>query len=212
MTVDTTKKFTVVTQFITGSSGSLDSIKRYYVQGGKVIPNSDSTISGTSGNQIDTDFCTAQKTAFGDTDNFSAKGGLAQMSKALAQGMVLVMSVWDDVSFSFNASSPFRFFLFHIQALCSQTSCFFNPLSGDEDPSVMDPKLTRIANSTTPTCCGSTAAILSTRTLRNLVLDVVPATLRPVSPPTSSPSRPAIKSSTAISALGLSTRPSLPLK
>ncbi|KAM0817030.1 hypothetical protein AB5N19_02832 [Seiridium cardinale] len=96
MTVDTSQKFTVVTQFITDSSGSLESIKRYYVQGGKLIPNSESTIAGTSGNEIDTAYCTAQKTAFGDTDDFSSKGGLAQMGKALDQGMVLVMSLWDD--------------------------------------------------------------------------------------------------------------------
>ncbi|KAI8635660.1 glycoside hydrolase family 7 protein [Xylariaceae sp. FL1651] len=98
MTVDTKKKFTVVTQFIKGSDGTLESIKRYYVQGGKVIPNSDSTIEGTSGNEINADFCSKQKVAFGDTDNFAAKGGLAQMSKALAGNMVLVMSLWDDHS------------------------------------------------------------------------------------------------------------------
>ncbi|KAI0152706.1 glycoside hydrolase family 7 protein [Xylariaceae sp. FL1272] len=96
MTVDTNSKFTVVTQFITGDSGDLESIKRFYVQDGVVIPNSESTISGTSGNEITTDFCTAQKAAFGDDDHFSEKGGLAQMGEALAGGMVLVMSLWDD--------------------------------------------------------------------------------------------------------------------
>jgi cellulose 1,4-beta-cellobiosidase len=98
MTVDTGSKFTVVTQFIKGSSGDLESIKRYYVQGGKLIPNSESTIAGTSGNEINTEYCSAQKTAFGDTDDFSGKGGLKQMGAALDKGMVLVMSVWDDVS------------------------------------------------------------------------------------------------------------------
>lgn len=95
-TVDTNSKFTVVTQFLTGSSGDLETIKRFYVQNGKVIANSDSTVSGTSGNVIDTDYCSAQKTAFGDTDVFTEKGGLAQMGKAMEQGMVLVMSLWDD--------------------------------------------------------------------------------------------------------------------
>jgi cellulose 1,4-beta-cellobiosidase len=98
MTVDTTKKFTVVTQFIKGSSGDLASIKRFYVQGGKLIPNSESTIDGVTGNEINAEYCSAQKTAFGDTDDFNNKGGLAQMGKALAKGMVLVMSLWDDVS------------------------------------------------------------------------------------------------------------------
>lgn len=96
LTVDTSRKFTVVTQFLTGSDGNLSEIKRYYVQDGKVIPNSQSQISGVSGNSITTDFCSAQKTAFGDTNVFAQKGGLAQMGAALKAGMVLVMSVWDD--------------------------------------------------------------------------------------------------------------------
>jgi cellulose 1,4-beta-cellobiosidase len=96
-TLDTTKKLTVVTQFLT-SGGTLSEIKRFYVQNGKTIPNSASTISGTSGNSITSTYCSAQKVAFGDTDSFNNKGGMAQMSKALAAPMVLVMSLWDDVS------------------------------------------------------------------------------------------------------------------
>jgi cellulose 1,4-beta-cellobiosidase len=96
MIVDTSKPFTVVTQFLTDSDGSLDEIKRFYVQGGGVIPNSESDISGVSGNSITTDFCTAQKQAFGDNDTFTAKGGLKQMGAALDTGMVLVLSLWDD--------------------------------------------------------------------------------------------------------------------
>jgi cellulose 1,4-beta-cellobiosidase len=95
-TVDTSSKFTVVTQFLTGSDGNLSEIKRFYVQGGKVIPNSESKIAGVTGNSITTDFCSAQKTAFGDTNVFADKGGLAKMGDALKAGMVLVMSVWDD--------------------------------------------------------------------------------------------------------------------
>lgn len=97
--VDTSKVFTVVTQFITNdgsTSGTLSEIRRFYVQNGVVIPNSQSTISGVTGNSITDSFCAAQKTAFGDTNEFATKGGLAQMSKALAKGMVLVMSIWDD--------------------------------------------------------------------------------------------------------------------
>ncbi|KAI0098634.1 cellulose 1,4-beta-cellobiosidase [Nemania sp. FL0031] len=93
--VDTTKKITVVTQFLQ-SGGQLSEIKRFYVQNGKVIPNSQSTISGVSGNSITSSYCNAQKTAFGDTNVFSQRGGLAQMGAALAKDMVLVMSVWDD--------------------------------------------------------------------------------------------------------------------
>ena len=98
-TVNTNAKFTVVTQFITSdgsTTGTLSQIKRFYVQNGKVIPNSVSDISGVSGNAITSAFCDAQKTAFGDTNYFDQKGGLAGMGAALKKGMVLVMSLWDD--------------------------------------------------------------------------------------------------------------------
>ncbi|KAJ2902253.1 Exoglucanase 1 [Zalerion maritima] len=94
MTVDTTQTMTVVTQFYE-ESGVLSEIKRFYVQNGEVIPNSESTIEGVSGNSITEEYCTAQKVAFGDEDVFSEKGGLAQMGAAM-DSMVLVMSLWDD--------------------------------------------------------------------------------------------------------------------
>ena len=96
MTVDTNKKMTVVTQFLKGSDGQLSEIKRFYVQNGKVIPNSESTIEGNSGNSITTEFCESQKVAFNDRDYFTEKGGMAQTSQGLAQPMVLVMSLWND--------------------------------------------------------------------------------------------------------------------
>ncbi|TLS25417.1 hypothetical protein PpBr36_07302 [Pyricularia pennisetigena] len=93
--VDSSKKVTVVTQFIS-SGGQLTDIKRFYVQNGKVIPNSQSTITGVTGNSVTQDYCDKQKTAFGDQNVFNQRGGLRQMGDALAKGMVLVMSVWDD--------------------------------------------------------------------------------------------------------------------
>ncbi|KAI1194598.1 cellulose 1,4-beta-cellobiosidase [Nemania serpens] len=93
--LDTTKKLTVVTQFLQ-SGGSLSEIKRFYVQNGKVVPNSQSTISGVTGNSVTQKYCDAQKTAFGDTNVFNQRGGLKGMGNALAKDMVLVMSVWDD--------------------------------------------------------------------------------------------------------------------
>jgi cellulose 1,4-beta-cellobiosidase len=100
-TVDTTQKFTVVTQFITNTgtaSGTLSEIRRLYVQNGKVIQNSNVAIPGmsTAYNSITTNFCNDQKKAFGDVTDFQTKGGLGNMSKAMASGMVLVLSVWDD--------------------------------------------------------------------------------------------------------------------
>jgi cellulose 1,4-beta-cellobiosidase len=98
-TVDTSKPFTVVTQFITAdgtTTGTLSEIRRFYVQNGKVIPNSQSTVTGVTGNSLTDTFCAAQKTAFGDQNIFATKGGLAKIGKSLAKGMVLVMSIWDD--------------------------------------------------------------------------------------------------------------------
>jgi cellulose 1,4-beta-cellobiosidase len=93
MTVDTSKVFTVVTQFI---GNPLTEIKRFYVQGGTVIPNSQSTIANVTGNSITTAYCDAQKAAFGDNYSFKTHGGFTSMSSALSAGMTLVMSVWDD--------------------------------------------------------------------------------------------------------------------
>jgi cellulose 1,4-beta-cellobiosidase len=100
LTVDTSKKFTVVTQFLTTTgtaTGALKEIRRLYVQNGRVIQNSKVNVPGmTAFDSVTTDFCKAAKTAFGDRDSFGEKGGIAGMSKAMANGMVLVLSVWDD--------------------------------------------------------------------------------------------------------------------
>ncbi|TVY22678.1 putative 1,4-beta-D-glucan cellobiohydrolase [Lachnellula hyalina] len=94
LTVDTSKVFTVVTQFV---GSPLTEIKRFYVQDGVVIPNSYSTIAGTTDyNSITTAYCDAQKAAFGDNYSFKTQGGMASMSSAMSAGMTLVMSVWDD--------------------------------------------------------------------------------------------------------------------
>ncbi|KAF8596977.1 glycoside hydrolase family 7 protein [Ceratobasidium sp. AG-I] len=100
MTVDTNTKMTVVTQFITATgtaTGALSEIRRIYIQNGKVIQNSKTNISGMSAyDSITEGFCTAQKAAFSDTNIFAAKGGFTNMGKAFDNGMVLVMSIWDD--------------------------------------------------------------------------------------------------------------------
>ncbi|KAG6914497.1 hypothetical protein DXG01_016920 [Tephrocybe rancida] len=97
---DTTKEFTVVTQFISSSGTAnvdLTEIRRLYVQNGVIIQNSKTIIPGLdSYDSITSAYCDAQKTAFGDTKQFQAKGGLTTMGKAAKNGMVLVLSVWDD--------------------------------------------------------------------------------------------------------------------
>ncbi|KAK4465483.1 Exoglucanase 1 [Cladorrhinum samala] len=104
-TVDTTKPFTIVTQFVTDDgtdTGTLKSINRFYVQDGKVIPNSQVVVEGVDPvNNISDEFCTQQKTAFGDNNYFGTLGGMAAMGKSLEK-MVLVLSVWDDHAVSMN--------------------------------------------------------------------------------------------------------------
>jgi cellulase len=84
LTLDTSKPFTVVTQFFTTdgtTSGTLDHITRYYVQNGKKVPS-----AAPGGDTIFASAC----------DSASAYGGLANMGRALDRGMVLTFSIWND--------------------------------------------------------------------------------------------------------------------
>jgi len=98
--VDSTKKMTVVTQFITtdgSDDGDLKEIRRFYVQDGKVYKTPETTIPGVgSFDSVTDEFCAAQKTYFNDTNSFKTCGGLKSVGEALDRGMVLVMSLWDD--------------------------------------------------------------------------------------------------------------------
>merc|ERR1711979_161864 len=97
--IDSTQDLTVVTQFITNDGtdeGHLVDIRRFYVQDGKVLPNSNSSVPGLTGNSITDGVCGEMKTKFGDVNDFQRKGGLGAMGEALDRGMVLVMSLWDD--------------------------------------------------------------------------------------------------------------------
>ncbi|PVI03099.1 glycoside hydrolase family 7 protein [Periconia macrospinosa] len=75
MTVDTSKPFTVVTQF-QANGGKLSSITRKYIQNGRQI-NSGSI--NTCGSEAST-------------------GGLTGMGAALGRGMVLAISIWNDAA------------------------------------------------------------------------------------------------------------------
>jgi cellulose 1,4-beta-cellobiosidase len=74
----------------------MNEIKRFYVQNGVVIPNSQSTIAGITGNSITENFCTESKAVFNNTNTWDQHGGWASMTQAMNDGMVLVMSLWDD--------------------------------------------------------------------------------------------------------------------
>jgi cellulose 1,4-beta-cellobiosidase len=98
--VDTTRPFSVVTQFLTHDgtdTGELSEIKRLFIQDNKAIPHPASNTPGAQAySSISDSMCDAFKTAFGDQNDFRKKGGLKQMGEALRRGMVLVMSLWDD--------------------------------------------------------------------------------------------------------------------
>jgi len=97
--VDTSRPFTVVTQFH-APTGVLENIVQFYVQDGKRIDHqSYASLPGTSETS---EFCSAQKALFGDKDDFTKKGGLKAMGEALDRGMVLVVSLWDDISIYMN--------------------------------------------------------------------------------------------------------------
>jgi cellulose 1,4-beta-cellobiosidase len=100
LTVDSTKPFTVVTQFLTAdntTTGPLSEIRRVWVQNGKVIPTPFSGFSALSSfDSVSDKFCDAQKTLFDDKNSFKDKGGLKALGTALDRGLVLVMSLWDD--------------------------------------------------------------------------------------------------------------------
>lgn len=103
LAVDTTKRMTVVTQFLTNDgtdSGTLNEIRRLYVQDGKVIQNAKTNIPGIpTYDSITTQFCKDEKMAFGDTgsDPFEQYGGFNQLDKTFERGHVLALSLWDDL-------------------------------------------------------------------------------------------------------------------
>ena len=89
----------MVTQFLTDASGNLNNVVRYYVQNGVLIGTPQATnIPGFTGNSITPSYCPAQHSAFGETDYFTQKGGFANVQAGFEAGMVLVLSLWDDVS------------------------------------------------------------------------------------------------------------------
>jgi len=98
--LDTTKKMTVVTQFITADgtdTGALTEIKRFYKQGSTIIETPTLSVGGKGAyNSLTTDYCKAEAGYFQDKTNFLQKGGMSSMDTAFEKGMVLVMSIWDD--------------------------------------------------------------------------------------------------------------------
>merc|ERR1711937_1036050 len=71
------------------------------VQDGKEISHPAYAAGGGANHETDA-FCAAQKTSFGDRNSFAEKGGMKAMGDALNRGMVLVISLWDDIAVNMN--------------------------------------------------------------------------------------------------------------
>lgn len=97
-TLDTSRSFTVVTQFLTDDGtddGELSEIRRFYVQDGKEIPNSKADLGHDS---LTDETCEAQKQHWAEENMFADNGGMKSMGAAMDRGMVLVLSIWDDTA------------------------------------------------------------------------------------------------------------------
>ena len=75
-------------------------MSQFFVQDGKNIEIPPPSVDGVpaESSAITPEFCDAQFKAFDDRNRFSEVGGFDQLNQALALPMVLVMSIWDDVS------------------------------------------------------------------------------------------------------------------
>jgi hypothetical protein len=100
--LDSSKKFTAVTQFHADNGGILSNITRFYVQEGKRIdlptlyvlkPADGQHMGGFSEPSITSDFCTDIYDRW-DGDSSGLYTPLAQMGKNMEGGMVLAMSAW----------------------------------------------------------------------------------------------------------------------
>lgn len=91
--LDTTRPFTVISQFPTDHRGALKSYRRTYMQDGNFIPMGEVRLDKFDDdiNYLTEDLCEAQ-----DADKYLDLGGHKAMGDAMARGMVLAMSIWWD--------------------------------------------------------------------------------------------------------------------
>merc|ERR1711879_1122536 len=76
--------------------GTVNEVRRFYVQNGKKIETPTVTLQGNQHDSITADFCQSWVDTTKDGTNFIQKGGFEAVDKALEKGVVLVMSLWDD--------------------------------------------------------------------------------------------------------------------
>ncbi len=90
--VDTTRPFTVVTQFPAGGDGKLTAINRLYVQDGEVIRAEVVQKAGVP----EQDYMSDELCAATGAARFMDLGAMAGMGESLSRGMVLAFSIWWD--------------------------------------------------------------------------------------------------------------------
>merc|ERR1712107_815048 len=97
--VDSTQLVQVTTQFIAEDgtdSRKLTEVKHCYTQNSKTIEHLMFIVNGNKHKPTTDDFCVEWDAETKDGTNFAEKGGLGVVDKAFEQGVVLVMSLWDD--------------------------------------------------------------------------------------------------------------------
>merc|ERR1711934_968468 len=99
-TVNTNKPFAIITQFKETKDGDLDGMYQYYIQGGKTIHPPDYGFG--SDNVMTNDFCKKALDRPGEAQYFFDHGGMPQFSKAVKNGMTMVVSFWDDMASNMN--------------------------------------------------------------------------------------------------------------
>jgi cellulose 1,4-beta-cellobiosidase len=96
-TIDTNKKFTVVTQFKT------DKVTQFFIQDGKKIEVPTPDLPGLPAqNSINADYCKAKTELYEYRDRWNRVGGYAKHLEMLSQPMVLTMGITND-HWSWNA-------------------------------------------------------------------------------------------------------------
>ncbi|KAH8173519.1 glycosyl hydrolase family 7 domain-containing protein [Sarocladium implicatum] len=88
--VDTTRPFTVVTQFPADEDGNLKEYRRFYIQDGKMIDQAPVKQDNvTLDNTMDDEYCASR-----GSERYFDLGATKAMGDALTRGMVLAFSVW----------------------------------------------------------------------------------------------------------------------
>ncbi|KXH35616.1 glycosyl hydrolase family 7 [Colletotrichum salicis] len=90
-TIDTTKKFTVITRF------APDRMYQVFIQDGNTIEVPGAKWEGVpETSEITPEYCERQFAVFNERDRFNEVGGYPQLNAALNIPMTLVMSIWSD--------------------------------------------------------------------------------------------------------------------